>query len=84
MDTRVDYNVVVHHEEDSYWAEVDGLPGCFAAGDTVDELRESLEDSVTAYLATDGSTATVRIARIELSDPPVISESMDAKIAVLT
>ena len=39
-------HVDVHHEEGSYWAEVRELPGCFAAGDTVAELIESVEEAV--------------------------------------
>jgi predicted RNase H-like HicB family nuclease len=44
-------HVDVHHEEDSCWAEVRELPGCFAAGDTVAELIESIEEAVALYLA---------------------------------
>jgi predicted RNase H-like HicB family nuclease len=44
-------HVDVHHEDDSYWAEVRELPGCFAAGDTVVELIESVEEAVALYLA---------------------------------
>jgi predicted RNase H-like HicB family nuclease len=36
----------IHQEDGSYWAEVVELPGCFASGDTLDELREALEESV--------------------------------------
>jgi predicted RNase H-like HicB family nuclease len=38
-------------EQSSYWAEVPGLPGCFASGDTLDELFESLQEGVALYLA---------------------------------
>ena len=34
----------IHIEEGSYWADVPELPGCFASGDTLDELFESLKD----------------------------------------
>ncbi len=44
-------HVDVHHEDGSYWAEVRELPGCFAAGDTVAELIESVEEAVELYLA---------------------------------
>lgn len=37
-------------EEGSYWADVLELPGCFAAGDTLDELFRSLQESVALYL----------------------------------
>jgi predicted RNase H-like HicB family nuclease len=32
----------IHFDERSYWADVHELPGCFASGDTLDELFESL------------------------------------------
>lgn len=34
----------IHIEEGSYWADVPELPGCFASGDTLDELFESLRE----------------------------------------
>lgn len=66
-----DYTVRVHQEDDSYWATVDSLPGCFAAGDTLDELRASLADSISAYLSTEDHRVEVRILetdRIEVSE----------------
>lgn len=44
----------VHAEDGSYWADVPELPGCFAAGDTLDELFESLREGVTLYLSEEG------------------------------
>lgn len=41
----------VHCEDGSYWADVPELPGCFAAGDTLDELFVSLQDGVALYLS---------------------------------
>jgi predicted RNase H-like HicB family nuclease len=40
----------VHLESGSYWAEVQELPGCFAAGNTLDELLESLREGVDLCL----------------------------------
>lgn len=34
-------------EDGSYWADVPELPGCFASGDTLDELFESLQEGIT-------------------------------------
>lgn len=42
--------VLAHGEADGLWAEVLDLPGCFAAGDTPEELLDSLLDAVSAYL----------------------------------
>jgi predicted RNase H-like HicB family nuclease len=38
----------IHIEEGSSWADVPELPGCFASGDTLDELFESLQEALTA------------------------------------
>jgi predicted RNase H-like HicB family nuclease len=47
---QVDYIARVHHEDDSLWAEVLDLPGCFATGGSLDELREALEEAIGLYL----------------------------------
>jgi predicted RNase H-like HicB family nuclease len=53
----------VHREDGSYWAEIPELPGCFASGQTMDELREALDESVALYLADSGeSPPVVRVA----------------------
>ncbi|HEX5929799.1 MAG TPA: type II toxin-antitoxin system HicB family antitoxin [Solirubrobacterales bacterium] len=43
----------IHREGGSYWADVPELPGCFASGDTFDELFESLREGVRLYLEDD-------------------------------
>lgn len=43
-------HVHVHLEDGSYWATVLEFPGVFAAGDTMDELRASLEEGLGLYL----------------------------------
>jgi predicted RNase H-like HicB family nuclease len=51
--TTNEYTVEVHHEDGSYWAEVRELPGCFASGDTLDELRDALSEAISLYLHDD-------------------------------
>lgn len=41
----------VHFEDGMYWAEADGLPGCFASGASLEELREALSEAVALYKA---------------------------------
>lgn len=41
-------------EEGSYWAGVSELPGCFASGETLDELLESLQEGIALCLADEG------------------------------
>lgn len=45
-----EYRVLVHEEDGAYWAEVEGLPGCFASGADLDELRASVVEAITLYL----------------------------------
>lgn len=59
-------HVDVHREDGSYWAEVRELPGCFASGDTVAELIESVEEAVALYLAPEGVDQVPPVA-IELA-----------------
>lgn len=44
-----EFRVLVRQEDDSYWGEVAGLPGCFASGRTLDELREAVVEAITLY-----------------------------------
>ena len=45
----MDLTVRVHEENGSYWAEVVELPGCFASGTTLDELRAALDEAVRLH-----------------------------------
>jgi len=45
----------VRREAGSYWAEVRELPGCFASGESLDELLGALEEAVGLYLADERS-----------------------------
>jgi predicted RNase H-like HicB family nuclease len=64
----MELNARVHAENGAYWAEVAELPGCFASGETLDELTEALRESVGLYL-TDSGTASdgVRLTELKLS-----------------
>lgn len=58
--TRRNYNVKVTEEEDgTFWAEVAELPGCFATGDTFEELMEAIGEAVGIYQADDPDLASV-------------------------
>lgn len=46
----MELHVHIHEEEGSYWAEVVELPGCFASGDNLDELKEALLEAIDLYL----------------------------------
>ena len=45
------YTVQVHEAEDgTFWAQVDELPGCFATGDDLDELKEAVVEAISMCL----------------------------------
>jgi antitoxin HicB len=46
-----EYVVIVHHaEEGGYWAEVPALQGCFAQGETVEDVLSEARGAITAHL----------------------------------
>jgi predicted RNase H-like HicB family nuclease len=60
------YTVRVHHEPgEELWAEVLELPGCFAAGADMGELREALSEAISLYLSEPGD-----VKHVELEDEP--------------
>ena len=61
----------IHLEDGSYWADVPELPGCFASGDTLDELFDSLREGIRLYLEDErGSTSgpSLQVKAAVLSD----------------
>ncbi|MGI9183947.1 MAG: type II toxin-antitoxin system HicB family antitoxin [Solirubrobacteraceae bacterium] len=46
----MELTVVVHRESDGFWSEVAELPGCFASGPTLGELRDAVGEAVGLYL----------------------------------
>ena len=59
----------------SFWSEVAELPGCFASGRTLEELREALAESVGLYLwdrpaPTPARTLALGTSRVEVWPPP--------------
>ena len=68
----MEFTAQIHLEDGSYWADIPELPGCFASGDTLDELFESLQESVALYLADDGPSPEVHVATATLTDRPLV------------
>lgn len=54
-------NIIVHIEDGALWATVEEFPGVFATGDTVEELRESLEEGVSLYVSEAGNSVTIKL-----------------------
>ncbi len=69
--TETVYTVRIHHEPDQeycLWAEVEELPGCFASGRDMDELREALSEAVSLYLSEPGHEVSVRLEPAEVTE----------------
>lgn len=52
MDRRT-LEIDVRREPSGYWAEVRGLEGCFASGETLDELVAALDEAISLYVGLD-------------------------------
>jgi len=67
----VELTARIHIEEGAYWADVPELPGCFASGDTLDELFASLQEGIALYLADEGERREpLYVATATLTDRP--------------
>jgi predicted RNase H-like HicB family nuclease len=44
------YAIVIEKGENSYGAYVPDLPGCFAVGETVEEVRELIKEAIIFHL----------------------------------
>jgi predicted RNase H-like HicB family nuclease len=62
--------VNIHPEDGTYWADVPELPGCFASGDTLDELFNSAREGIQLYLADESNRETppLQVRSAALSD----------------
>ena len=48
---QITFHVDLHEEDDgSWWAQVKELPGCFASGFSLDELKEALAEAMQMWL----------------------------------
>lgn len=55
-----EYRALVHEEDGAYWAEVQELPGCFASGRDLEELRDGIVEAITLYLEDGPPSATAK------------------------
>jgi len=56
-------------EDDSYWADIPELPGCFASGESLDELFESLQEGISLCLDREGGDhRPLKLATATLTD----------------
>lgn len=59
------FNVVLHKEENGYWAEVPALKGCFSQGDTQEEVTNNIKEAIQAWFSVempeDGEVVSVAL-----------------------
>ena len=46
-------DIVIHKEENGYWAEVPALKGCFSQGETIEEITENIKEAINAWFSVD-------------------------------
>ena len=62
MSQQTSYTVRIHREEgEQPWAEIVELPGCFASGQDMAELRENLAEAIGLYLSTPAARVSVHM-----------------------
>ena len=74
------YRVVIEEdiENETYWARVPALPGCFTQGDTVAEVLDHLQEAIPLYL--DGLKASGE--PIPEGDAPTHGQPIELSVTV--
>lgn len=60
------FDVILHKEDNGYWAEVPALKGCYTQGDTIDEIKDNIKEAITSWLSVDLSDTKEEIISIAL------------------
>lgn len=50
---RKNYTIIVHKEENQYWAECKEIKGCFAQAKTIEELKKLMIKNIYLYYSED-------------------------------
>jgi predicted RNase H-like HicB family nuclease len=74
------YTVALHQEGDTFWAEVEELPGCFATGRDLAELEEAIVEAIGLYQQ-DTDAAPVHHGRVGLAAKPKIEGKLRLTLA---
>ena len=61
----MELHAVIHEEDGSYWAEVRELPGCFASGHDLEEVKEGLIEAITLVLGEQHATSEPVAVRVD-------------------
>ena len=46
-------DVILHKDENGYWAEVPALKGCFTQGNTIEETIQNVKEAINAWFSID-------------------------------
>lgn len=46
-------DVILHKDENGYWAEVPALKGCFTQGNTIEETIRNVKEAINAWFSVD-------------------------------
>ena len=46
-------DIVIHKEDNGYWAEVPALKGCYSQGETIEEITENIKEAINAWFSVD-------------------------------
>jgi predicted RNase H-like HicB family nuclease len=71
----MDFTIVVHEEGAEFWSEVEELPGCFASGRTLTELRDAAGEAVGLYVwdaPADAEGAALEVGRNQRTVRPAL------------
>lgn len=60
------YTIVVHKEDECYWAECKEIKSCFAQAKTVEELKELMINSILLYFEQNSEESNQEVSNIEL------------------
>jgi predicted RNase H-like HicB family nuclease len=63
LSQRMEFHALIHEEDGSYWAEVKELPGCFASGHDLEELKEAVIEAITLYRADADAPEKTRVGK---------------------
>lgn len=75
--------VRIRFEDEAYWATVDEYPGVFATGDSLAELRESLEEGLALVLGeADPVARPVRLSELSPLPPEASGGTVSAELTL--
>lgn len=76
------YKIHIREEDQSYWASVEELPGCFATGETWDELQASLAEAIGLHLSTRRHRVSARLGEASKPKPSKMESVVAQRVLV--